>query len=345
MEKTVRKIHSSAPLRINDIGGWTDTWFSEKGKVLNMAVFPGAEVDISVFENREGMPNRVRVHAVDYNEIFFINPEKPDLTIHPLIQGAINSQPIPEGQKLDIKIRSFLPAGSAVGTSASVCVALLGALDALSPGKLAAGAIAALAHQVETDKLHMQSGIQDQICAAYGGVCFIHMQKYPDFHVSRVSLSKRTREDLNHQLCLIYLGSAHRSSDIHERVIESLKKGGSQVELLKKLRILAEEGRSSLNSEDLAHFGRVMIDNNELQRVLHPDLISEEADAVIKIAKKYGAFGWKVNGAGGQGGSLTVLSSPDSASRQGMITAIKNLGHGIRQLQISLSSEGLSVKD
>ncbi len=345
MEKTVRQIHSSAPLRINDIGGWTDTWFSEEGNVLNMAVSPGAEVDISVFDNREGIPNRVRVHAINFGEIFHINPEKPDFAIHPLIQGAVNSRPIPEGQKLDIKIRSFLPAGSAVGTSASVCVALLGALDALSPGKLSAGAIAALAHQVETDKLHMQSGIQDQICAAFGGVCFIHIKKYPDFRVSRVSLSKRIKDDLNYQLCLIYLGCAHKSSDIHERVIESLKMGGSQIELLKKLRILAEEGKSSLISEDLAHFGRVMINNNELQRALHPDLISEEADAVIQIAKKYGAFGWKVNGAGGQGGSLTVLSSPDIVSRKGMITAIENLGHGIRHLPVNLSSEGLSIMD
>jgi len=338
------EIHATAPLRINDIGGWTDTWFSEEGHVLNMAVSPCVEVGISVFDNREGTSNRVKVHAVDYGEIFHINPEKPDYAIHPLIQGAVSSLPVPEEQKLDINIRSFLPAGSAVGTSASVCVALLGALDALFSRRHSAGAIAALAHQVETDKLHQQSGIQDQICAAYGGVCDIRMLTYPEARVSRLSLSKKIREDLNRQLCLIYLGSAHRSSDIHERVIDFLKKGGPQVELLRELRILAEEGKNSLKSENLAHFGRVMVKNNELQRALHPDLISEEADAVIKIAEKYGALGWKVNGAGGQGGSMTVLSSPDSSSRKGMIIAIQALGHGIRHLPICLSPDGLSVK-
>lgn len=344
MKKKTVEIHSTAPLRINDIGGWTDTWFSEEGHVLNMAVSPCVEVDISVFDNQEWTSNRVRVHAVDYGEIFHINPEKPDYAIHPLIQGAVSSLPIPKEQELDIHIRSFFPAGSAIGTSASVCVALLGALDALSSRKHSAGAIAALAHQVETDKLHQQSGIQDQICAAYGGVCDIRMLKYPEAQVSRVSLSEKLIEDLNHQLCLIYLGSGHRSSDIHERVIESLNKGGSQVGLLKELRILAEEGKSSLISENLAHFGRVMVNNNELQRALHPELISEEADAVIKIAEKYSALGWKVNGAGGQGGSLTVLSSQDRESRKGMITAIQDLGHGIRHLPICLSADGLSEK-
>jgi len=344
MAEKILEIHSSAPLRINDIGGWTDTWFSDEGHVLNMAVSPCVEVDISVFDNREETPNRVRVHAVDYCEVFYINPEKSDLTIHPLIQGAVSSLPIPEDQKLDIYIRSFFPVGSAVGTSASVCVALLGALDALSSRRHSVGAIAALAHQVETDKLHQQSGIQDQICAAYGGVCDIHMLKYPEARVKRVTLGQKLWEYLNSQLCLIYLGSAHRSSDIHERVIESLEKGGSQVELLRELRILAEEGKSSLISENLAAFGRVMVNNNELQRALHPDLISEEADVVIKIAEKFGALGWKVNGAGGKGGSLTVLSSQDCDSRKGMITEIQALGHGIRYLPICLSADGLLIK-
>lgn len=344
MEKSIGEIRATAPLRINDIGGWTDTWFSAEGNVLNMAVSPCVEVDISVFDHWEETSNRVRVHAVDYAEIFHINPEKPDFTVHPLIQGTVNSLPIPEKQKLDITIRSFFPAGSAVGTSASVCVALLGALDALSPGRHSAGAIAALAHRIETDMLHLQSGIQDQMSAAFGGVCDIRMKKYPEALVSRVSLSKKIKEDLNHQLCLIYLGRPHRSSDIHELVIHSLKKEGPQAELLRELRILAEAGKSSLIDEDLASFGQVMIDNNELQRALHPGLISSAADAVIKIAKQYGAFGWKVNGAGGQGGSMTVLSSQDKMSRKNMLTAIQALGHGIQHLPAHMSFEGLSVR-
>ncbi len=330
---------------MNDIGGWTDTWFSKEGHVLNMAVSPCIEVDVFVFNNREEAPNRVRIHLVDSGEVFFINPEKPDLTIHPLIQGTLSSLPIPDGQKLDIHIRSVFPAGSAVGTSASLCVALLGAINALSSKRFSAGEIASLAHKVETDKLSLQSGIQDQICSAYGGVCDIRIPKYPEVQVSRVSLGQNLWEDLNKQLCLIYLGVAHKSSGIHERVIASLNKEGPHAEVLKELQILAEEGKRSLIREDLTHFGRVMIDNNELQRALHPDLITERADAVIKIAEKYGALGWKVNGAGGQGGSLTVLSSQDQVSRKNMIFDIENLGHGIRHLQVNLSSEGLSVRD
>ncbi|MFQ6109055.1 MAG: GHMP kinase, partial [Candidatus Aminicenantales bacterium] len=172
-------IHSSTPLRINDIGGWTDTWFSGKGNVLNMAVSPQVEVQINVFENREKKEERVLVRAENYGETFLVHPEKPDYRRHPLLQGAINSLPIPMDYELDIRIHSRVPAGSSTGTSASVCVALLGALDALTPGRHPPEEIASLAHRVETDKLKLQSGIQDQICAAYGGVCFIHMYRYP----------------------------------------------------------------------------------------------------------------------------------------------------------------------
>lgn len=72
--------------------------------------------------------------------------------------------------------------------------------------------------------------------------------------------------------------------------------------------------------------------------------MTSEADAVIKIAEKFGALGWKVNGARGQGGSLTVLSSQDRESRKDMITEIQALGHGIRYLPICLSADGLLIK-
>ena len=45
-----------------------------------------------------------------------------------------------------------------------------------------------------------------------------------------------------------------------------------------------------------------MIENTEAQERLHPELVSRDAHRVIEIAKEHGALGWKVNGAGGEGG-------------------------------------------
>lgn len=336
-------IFSTAPLRINDIGGWTDTWFSEVGKVLNLAVSPPVEVEIKVFKNLERIEERVLIHALDFGDIFVVNPDKPSYNIHPFLQGAVNSVPIPMDLRLEIRVHSPLPAGSSTGTSASVCVALLGGLFFIAKKKYSPDNIVPLAHRVETEKLGLQSGIQDQICAAFGGISFIRMQKYPDAQVENLVLDAEVMNKLNKQLSLIYMGKSHSSSALHEKVINSLKKGGSQAMQIPKLRKLAEEARKYLLAGDLSAYGEVMIRNNDCQRTLHSGLISRAADSVIKIAEKYKASGWKVNGAGGEGGSLTILSSPGNTRRALMHKEIESLKKGIRSFPIFLSDQGLIV--
>jgi D-glycero-alpha-D-manno-heptose-7-phosphate kinase len=196
---------------------------------------------------------------------------------------------------------------------------------------------------VETEKLGLQSGIQDQICAAYGGICFIHMQSYPEAIVERLLVPMKLRDELNQRLSLIFLGKAHQSTRVHDDVIATLEKGGPQFKEIIKMRALAERARGCLNEGDLTSYGRMMVQNNECQRALHPGLVSEEADSVIAIAKKFGATGWKVNGAGGKGGSLTILGSRTLHLRETMLREIDALSKGIRSLRFSLTSSGLTV--
>lgn len=344
-ERPIKTIHASAPIRINDIGGWTDTWFSGEGKVLNMGVSPKVEVRLEVFENKDKIEERVQVSAKNFNDIFFVHPEKPDYGKHPLLQGAIHSLPIPKEWKLEIAIRSYVPAGSSTGTSASVCVTLLGGLDLLSPPRHTLDEIVSLAHKVETEKLGLQSGIQDQICAAYGGICFIHMHRYPHAHVSKLKLDESICRELNRRLFLVFLGRSHSSSALHEEVIAFLERKGSQFRLIEELRSFAEQAKRFLLSGDLDSFGRVMSQNNECQRSLHKELISEEADDIIEIAKKHDAKGWKVNGAGGRGGSLTILGSQEEDLRKKMLSKINSIGKGIHSIPISLSFDGLEQEE
>lgn len=347
-EKTLIKspliVHASAPLRLNDIGGWTDTWFSGEGRVLNLAISPPVEVLVKVFENKARKKERVLVHAEDYGDTFLVNPDKPSYDVHPFLQAAINSLPITMENKLEIHVFSRVPAGSSIGTSAAVCIALLGALSQLTSRKHSLDEIISLAHRVETDKLGLQSGIQDQICAAYGGVCFIHMVRYPQAVVDRLPLDEKIWQELNLRLCLIYLGRSHSSSALHEEVISSLEKAGPHFGEMRRLGDLADKAKECLLQGDLESYGKVMVQNNECQRSLHPRLISEEADSVIEIAKKHRATGWKVNGAGGKGGSLTILSSPVEDQKVRMLTEIDSLGQGIRYIPISLSKRGLTVE-
>lgn len=339
--RLIKIVHGRAPLRVNDIGGWTDTWFSGEGKVLNVAVTPAVEVQVKVLSNPGRVDRRVEIHAESYGERFRFDPDHPARDRHPLLQFAVAAIPTPKRFSLQVRIQSPVPAGISTGTSAAVAVALLGAIDLAAGGRRTAMQIASLAHIVETERLSQQSGIQDQICAARGGISFIHMSNYPRARVRRIRLTPDVWEELGRRLLLVYLGRPHRSSAIHDQVIALLEKGGPQYRELERLRDLADQARDRLRAGDLEGYGAVMVRNNECQRGLFTGLVSAEADEVIRLAKKWKAPGWKVNGAGGKGGSLTVLAPADDELREGLHREILALGRGIRPLPAALSPEGM----
>jgi D-glycero-alpha-D-manno-heptose-7-phosphate kinase len=338
-----RMIHARAPLRVNDIGGWTDTWFAREGWVLNMAVVPPVEVQIKVFENKEKRKKRVLLHTENYGESFWINPDRPASSPHPFLQYIIARLALPEHLKLEVNLFSPVPAGISTGTSAAVCVALLGALSLLKHGRVVLKDIISLAHRVETEDLKQQSGVQDQICAAYGGVCFIHMYRYPQARVEKMVLEPNVWEELDRRLCLVYLGSPHLSSALHERVIARLERGGPEWKTLERMKQLPALAKTALLDADLEALGAVMVENTECQRALYRELVSPGADAIASLAKKYKASGWKVNGAGGRGGSITILASPDDGLKRRMLGEMVALGRGIRPLPASLSPNGLEA--
>jgi len=340
---TLKLIHARAPIRINDLGGWTDTWFAGEGRVLNLAVSPAVEVEVGVFKNKSGAKKRVTVHAENFAETFVMDPGKPRRDRHPLLQFTIASLPVPEDVILEISLFSPVPAGISTGTSAAVCVALLGALNALASKKYSWTEIARLAHRVETEKLKQQSGIQDQIAAAHGGISFIHMHCYPESAVRSVRVKSEIWNELDRRLCLIYLGKPHRSSAMHDYVIAELEAGGPQLQWIRKLAGIAQEAGKYLASGDFDSYGEAMVRNNECQRALYAGLVSKEADAVADIARRFKASGWKVNGAGGKGGSLTVLAGGDDVLRRRMVQKINALGKGIRIIPVSLSPRGLEA--
>jgi D-glycero-alpha-D-manno-heptose-7-phosphate kinase len=86
-----------------------------------------------------------------------------------------------------------------------------------------------------------------------------------------------------------------------------------------------------------------MIYNTEAQNRLHPSLISPDAETVIDIAESTGALGWKVNGAGGDGGSLTVLCGPDVDSKLEFVRLLRRANPRFEVIPTHLSLEGLRV--
>ena len=275
-----------------------------------------------------------------FGDRYVLAPANITYDKHPLLEACIDILDL-KNLSFEINLYSLAPAGCSTGTSAAVSVALLGALDMLTPGRHTPHEIAALAHRVETEKLGLQCGIQDQICAAYGGICFIEMFKYPLASVSQITVPNSLWWELERRLVLIYLGKSHSSSEVHGRVIKSLEKPGADKSVLGKLRQAAYSGKDALYAGDLGAFGKAMVANTEAQAELHPALVSADAKTVIGLAREHGAIGWKVNGAGGEGGSLTVLCGPEGEKKRAFINAVHALGRGFQIIPTYLSRMGL----
>ena len=370
MSETLRRvvIRSAAPVRICDLGGWTDTWFARQGCVLNLAVEPCVEVQVSfgpeADTNTDGGTGEppLTIHAENFGPAYVRDRAKATWDQHPLIEAALESLPSSRPGANDVaysvNIYSAAPPGASVGTSSAAGVALLaavGAIQSLRESALERGApdgatidpdreaLAAAAHRLETDRLGQECGVQDQIAAAYGGACFIEIDQYPHAHVTRLALGDALRWELETRLALVYLGKSHHSSSIHERVIQDLAGRGPDAPPLQALRRAALDGRDALLRSDVTAFGSAMRANTEAQALLHPELVGADAQRVITIARMYDALGWKVNGAGGEGGSITLLGPPSAAAHRDMLQTIAHADAAFRIIPIRLSSDGVRV--
>jgi D-glycero-alpha-D-manno-heptose-7-phosphate kinase len=333
-------IKCTAPIRICDLGGWTDTWFAGTGKVLNLAVFPSVEVTVVTRPKKARQP-QITIYAENYHDVYDLDASSTLWTKHPLIEAGFKLFELPEKVHLDVTIFSEAPAGAATGTSAAVSVAILGALDLIGSRSLTSYELGRKAHYIESEMLRLQSGIQDQLCAAYGGINFIEMTKYPEASVSPVHLTDEMSWELESRLLLIYLGKPHSSSAVHETVIKRLEQSPKFRRYLQPLRDAAVAGKQALLRADLSAFGEAMIENTAAQKKLHPDLIGERAVKVINLATSFGVAGYKVNGAGGAGGSVTLLLKAGARDKHRFISEIEKAHPDFRNIPVRLAPQGL----
>jgi D-glycero-alpha-D-manno-heptose-7-phosphate kinase len=326
-------IEASAPVRICDNGGWTDTWFGGPGRVLNIAVIPGVEVSIRAAPGSAP----VLLAVENFGDRYSIVPGEPRTARHPLVEAAIDAFPPPHDRAVEVRVHSAVPAGCGAGTSAAVAVALLGALAAARAEPMTPSALAYAAHRLEVDVLGLESGIQDQLSAAFGGINYLEIEPYPEATVQTLP----RWDELGARLSLVFLGRAHDSSRVHRQVIDAVTRHGSGA--FSRLRDAAVAAKDAVVARDLDAFGRAMIANTDAQRALHADLVGADATRVIELAAAHGAVGWKVNGAGGNGGSVTILSG-SLETKLAVEQRVAELDTRYRVLPIEVSPVGLTVQ-
>lgn len=327
------RIVATAPVRTADVGGWTDTWFASHGSVCSIAIDPGVTVTL---ETTAGPAGEVRL-CVPSAGVDLIIDALGDSGADPLLVSAIRTRPLPEAVR--ITVGSGVPAGSGLGTSASVTVAILAAIDAAAGCFRDAHALACAAHRVETG-LGLQSGIQDQLAAAFGGINRYDVHYPYGGTIHRVGSDDLMRA-LDDRMVTVYLGRPHSSSALHDLVIASLE-GVDNAAMLEPLRDAAHRAAAALQRFDLHAYGIALTDATEGMRRLHPELICENADRIIEVAREHGALGWKVNGAGGNGGSVAILG-PADLSRHMDLVGVIDRAPDIEVLRTRVARTGVRV--
>ena len=329
----MRIINATAPCRINDIGGWTDTRFAGHGAVCSIAVNPGAEVQI---EGKD--TGGVWVYLANYGETYH-RTDTGFAQKHPFIADAVERN-ITEESNMELTIFSRMPPGASTGTSAAVLVALIGALTKAMDCVYSKDDIAHMAHAVETE-LGYESGIQDQAAAAYGGISLYDIYEYPQFITYAVDISPETRNELERRLMLVYLGKPHSSSEIHKEVIDELGEGAEEDERIESLRALAPDAKVFLEDGDLCAYSSAMRISVDLQIAMNRHLVCMNAIEIMGIASRdMGVLGHKVNGAGGDGGTVTILTDGSIKNR---LRLEGEISKKYQIIPVTIADEGLRV--
>lgn len=292
-------IISQTPYRVSFAGGGTDLpafYRHEYGAVLSVAVDKHMYVTVSPrFEPTTRVAYTRTEIAETVSEIQ-----------HELVREALKLTGL--GRHLEITTVGDVPAGTGMGSSSSLTVGLLLALYAYKGQIVSPKNLAEQACRIEIDILGKPIGKQDQYAAAFGGMNYIRFNPDGSVDVEPVPATPETMQELQKRVLLLYTQQQRDADAILKRQSEGTK---DRMAVLRAMRDLADEMRKALGGgAGLDEFGRLLHEGWVLKRSLGFGISMDLADAWYEQARKLGAQGGKLLGAGG-GGFLMLFAPPE----------------------------------
>jgi D-glycero-alpha-D-manno-heptose-7-phosphate kinase len=322
---------ASAPVRLDLAGGWTDVPpFSarEGGVVVSAAI--GLRAHAEVRPGGVGL----RLVAEDLGATLDLPGESALDASGPLALLQAGLRLLPVGP-CALSTRSDAPAGSGLGSSGAVDVALVGALAAARGDVLDTAEVARLACRLEAVEAGIAGGRQDQFTAAFGGILRLDFRD-PDATVEPLALEPGLLAELERRMVLVYTGASRFSGATISRVMQAYERGDRAVTgALHNLREVAERMAEALRAGDLAAVGALLDANWRHQRTLDPGMSTPPMERLAEAMRRAGALGGKAAGSGA-GGSMFFLGPDDPSDA---LAAARGLGMGI--LPVRWSAEGV----
>jgi D-glycero-alpha-D-manno-heptose-7-phosphate kinase len=327
-------IESSAPTRIDLAGGTLDIWplylFHPNAQTINAAISlraycsirPRADKRLAIVSEDTG----VRVEADHWSEL----RENHDLEL----LGRLLHYFQAEG--LELRTRSDSPFGAGIAGSSALNIAVCGALAQWCGRDLSDELLLTIAQNVEAQVIDVPTGVQDYRPAYYGGISAVELKVDG---VRRLALPVDP-EELARRIVLAYT-NASRNSGINNWEMTKRHIDGDREVQARFARIgeIAIRMRDALERADWAAVGRHVADEWENRKGLAPGVTTPAIDAMLSAARRAGAAGGKVCGAGG-GGCLFCVGEPET------IPAIRRAlaEHGARLLDFRIETRGLSIE-
>jgi D-glycero-alpha-D-manno-heptose-7-phosphate kinase len=216
-----------------------------------------------------------------------------------LVKAALDEFGIDRG--LSLFLASQVPPGTGLGSSSTVAVALVKVLATLRGLALPTAEVAERACRLELEKLRSPIGKQDQYAAAFGGLNALTFSA-DGVLVEPLHLAGDTRETLEESLLLFFTGSSRLANVIlSQQQRSSADQQGDTVTALHAIKALAVDVRRSLERGDLRNFGMLMGSGWEHKKRLAPGVSNPQIDELYELARRHGALGGKLAGAGGGG--------------------------------------------
>jgi D-glycero-alpha-D-manno-heptose-7-phosphate kinase len=308
------------PLRVSFFGGGTDFpsfYRSEGGAVLTSAIDKYIFITI-----KERFDCKIRVGYTETEMVDDVSEVK-----HELIREALKLTGISQG--VEITTMGDIPsAGSGLGSSSTVTVGALHAMYTYLGRIVPVSQLAEQACQIEIETLGKPIGVQDQYIAAMGGLRLMEFHTDGSVTGEKILLDPSLRIRLNESLLLFYTGVTRKADTI---LHEQKNNINCRLEILREMRAMAYTARDELAAGNLDILGDLLHKGWTLKKQLASRISNSSIDNIYQEARKAGATGGKITGAGGGGFLLLYVPYEKRESVRQALRSIQEVPLGLEQ--------------
>jgi D-glycero-alpha-D-manno-heptose-7-phosphate kinase len=307
-------IRSRAPLRLGLAGGGTDVspYCDEfGGAILNATIDYYAYAALEPLETNtvEFVSADLRESAGYPAQVRLENDGRLDLfkaVYNHVVRNFNGGKPL----RLRMSTRVDVPAGSGLGSSSTLVVAMLAAFVEWLNLPLGDYELAQTAFVIERVEAGLQGGKQDQYAAAFGGFNFMEFGQNGRVLVNPLRVKDWVVSELEASLLLYFTGKSRTSADIIEEQSRNVRdKNAMALDAMHAVKEEAFRMKECLLRGDFDALHGVLRDSWESKKRMASQITNEHIESLYACAMEAGAHGARISGAGG-GGFMIFLTDP-----------------------------------